>query len=183
VAFRSQIMTLWSDVRRAGVASVSLEDAGNTEDLASQVLAMLYAEHSRPLLRLAALLVQDITVAERIVQDAFAAMCGERHRIRDPEAAAAFLLRAVIRGTRSAANRRPAGDAAGDCLGYGAVIDALRTLKSSQREALVLRYYASLSDEQAAAAMGVRLGELKAHVADGMAILRAILERESLTRE
>jgi DNA-directed RNA polymerase specialized sigma24 family protein len=178
-------MASLSDVRRAGVAFALSGEAENAEDPAHQVLAALYAEHSRPLLRIAVLLVSDIAIAETIVQDAFAAIYGERRRLGDTEAAVAFLLRAVIRGARSAASRKSPGGTVGDSAGYGTVIDALRTLKPSQREALVLRYYASLPDKQAAAAMGVRLGELKAHVAGGMDILRVILQRqpESLTRE
>lgn len=185
MAYRSQIMILLSDAWHAGAASAPSEEAENAEDPAHQVLAALYAEHSRLLLRIAVLLVFDIVTAEAIVQDAFAAISGERRRLGDTEAAAAFLLRAVIRGTRSADNRKAPGGTAGDSAEYSAVIDALRTLKSAQREALVLRYYASLPDKQAAAAMGVRLGELKAHVAGGMDILRVILQRqpESLTQE
>jgi DNA-directed RNA polymerase specialized sigma24 family protein len=185
VTYRSQIMTMLSDARHVGAASTLPEETEDAEDPVRRALAALYAEHSRPLLRLAVLLVSDIMTAETIVQDAFAAISGERRRLRDTEAAAAFLLRAVVRGTRSAANRKAPGGTVGDSAEYDAVIDALRTPKSAQREALVLRYYASLSEEQAAAAMGVRLGELKAHVAGGMNILRMILRRqpESLARE
>jgi DNA-directed RNA polymerase specialized sigma24 family protein len=179
-------MTLWSDARRAGAAPTDdTGEAAESGDAADKELSALYAEHSRLLLRLAVLLVPDIAVAEEIVQDAFAAVCAERHRVRDTRAAAAFLLRAVIRGTRSAANRKISGNSGGNGAipGEGAVIDALRTLKSSQREALVLRYYASLSEEQAATAMNVRLAELKAYVASGMNVLRAVLQQESLARE
>jgi DNA-directed RNA polymerase specialized sigma24 family protein len=186
VAFRSQAMTMWSDVRRAGaVPADDTGDAGESSDTEDRQLSALYAEHSRLLLRLAVLLVSDITVAEEIVHDAFATMCSEQKRLRDTGAVTAFLLRAVIRGTRSAANRKTPGDSGGYGTGpgYGPVLNALRTLKSSQREALVLRYYASLPEEQAAAAMNVRLAELKAHVAGGMGVLSAILERESLARE
>jgi DNA-directed RNA polymerase specialized sigma24 family protein len=183
--YRSQIMTLLSDARHTGAAAAPSEETEDAEDPAGQALAVLYAEHSRPLLRLAVLLVSDIVTAETIVQDAFTAISGERRRLGDTEAAATFLLRAVVRGTRSAANRKAPGGTVGDSVEHGAVIDALRTLKSAQREALVLRYYASLSEEQAAAAMGVRLGELKAHIAGGMGVLRVILQRqpESLARE
>lgn len=185
MAYRSQIMTMLSDARHAGVASTPSEQTEDAEDPAHQILAALYAEHSRPLLRIAVLLGSDIVTAETIVQDAFTAICGERRRLGDIQAAAAFLLRAVVRGTRSADNQKAPGGTAGDSAEYSAVIDALRTLKSAQREALVLRYYASLSDKQAAAAMGVRLGELKAHVAGGMDVLRVVLQRqpESLVRE
>jgi hypothetical protein len=40
-----------------------------------------------------------------------------------------------------------------------------------------------LSEEQAATAMNVRLAELKAYVASGMNVLRAVLQQESLARE
>jgi DNA-directed RNA polymerase specialized sigma24 family protein len=178
-------MTLWWDVRRAGAAPTDdTGDAGESSDTEDQQLSGLYAEHSRLLLRLAVLLVPDIAMAEEIVHDAFAAMCAERKRLRDTGAATAFLLRAVICGTRSATIRKTPGDRGyGTGPDDGSVLDALRTLKSSQREALVLRYYASLPEEQAAAAMNVRLAELKAHVASGMDVLRAILERESLARD
>lgn len=68
----------------------------------------------------------------------------------------------------TAAAQKLAGDNA-------AVIRAVRALPGDQREALVLRYYGQLSDEQAAAAMGVRPTVLRANVACGMAALRAIL--------
>jgi DNA-directed RNA polymerase specialized sigma24 family protein len=185
VTYRSQIMTMLSDARRAGAEAAPPEEAEDTEDPASQALVALYAEYSRPLLRLAVLLVSDIVTAETIVQDAFTAISGERRRLGDTEVAAAFLLRAVVRRTRLAANRKAPGGTVGDSAEHGTVIDALRALKSAQREALVLRYYASLSEEQAAAAMGVRLGELKAHIAGGMDALRVVLQRqpESLARE
>ncbi|HEX8009060.1 MAG TPA: sigma factor-like helix-turn-helix DNA-binding protein [Trebonia sp.] len=182
--YRSRIMTMLLDARHAGIAFAPSGETEDAEDPADQALAALYAENSRPLLRLATLLVSDIMTAETIVQEAFTAICRERRQLGDTEIAVAFLLRAVIRGARLAANRKPPGGRAGDSAEYGAVIDVLRTLKPAQREALVLRYYASLSEEQAAAAMGVRLSELKAHVAGGMDILRVVLQRqqESLSR-
>jgi DNA-directed RNA polymerase specialized sigma24 family protein len=169
-------MTLFSDARRAGVASAPSGEAEN--DPAHQILVARYAEHSRALLRIAVLLVFDIAIAETIVQDAFAAICGEWRRLGDTEAAAAFLLHAVVRRTRSAANRKALDGMIGYPAEYSAVIEALRTLKTPQREALVLRYYASLPEKQAAAAMGVRRGELKAHAAAGMDVLRVILQRQ-----
>jgi DNA-directed RNA polymerase specialized sigma24 family protein len=182
---RSQAMTLWSDVWRAGAAPADdTGDAGESSDTEDRQLSALYAEYSRLLLRLAALLVPDIAVAEEIVQDAFAAMYAERRRLSSTRTAA-FLLHAVIRGTRSEATRKTGTvrNSAGNDTEPRTVIDALRGLKPSQREALVLRYYASLSEKQAAAAMNVRLPELKAHVASGMDVLRAVLEQDGLARE
>jgi RNA polymerase sigma factor (sigma-70 family) len=60
-----------------------------------------------------------------------------------------------------------------------AVIAALRTLPPRQREALVLKYYADLSDAQIATAMGISKGAVKSHTVRGVAALRAVLEMET----
>ena len=58
------------------------------------------------------------------------------------------------------------------------VVAALRKLPDRQREAIVLRYYADLSQAEIAAAMGISRGAVKAHTARGMAALRAAMEQE-----
>ena len=92
MTYRSQIMAMLSDARHAGIASAPSEETEDAEDPARQALAALYAEHSRLLLRLAVLLVSDIVTAEMIMQDAFTAICRERRKLGDTEAAVAFLL-------------------------------------------------------------------------------------------
>ena len=52
---------------------------------------------------------------------------------------------------------------------------ALRALPSRQREVMVLRYYADLSEAQIAAAMGISKGAVKAHAARAKDALRAVL--------
>ena len=59
-----------------------------------------------------------------------------------------------------------------------AVVAALRNLPDRQREAIVLRYYADLSEAEIASAMGISRGAVKSHTARGMAALRAALEQE-----
>jgi RNA polymerase sigma factor (sigma-70 family) len=59
-----------------------------------------------------------------------------------------------------------------------AVVAALRHLPDRQREAIVLRYYADLSEAQIATAMGISRGAVKSHTARGMSALRAALEQE-----
>lgn len=160
VAFRS-------DRRPSGrrLASRALSGPGGDE------LARLYAQHSRPLLQLAALLVPDLQAAREIVYEAFAAFDCGRSRPRRSDDAFMLLLRTVVRRARGSVASAPApGTLAGS-----AVLGALHALPRPQREALVLRYYGQLSDEQAATAMGVRPGELRANVARGMAALRAAL--------
>jgi RNA polymerase sigma factor (sigma-70 family) len=58
-----------------------------------------------------------------------------------------------------------------------AVIRALRGLPDRQRQALVLRYYADLSEAQIAEMMGISKGAVKSHTARGMSSLRVVLEQ------
>ncbi len=60
-----------------------------------------------------------------------------------------------------------------------AVVAALQRLTARQREAIVLRYYADLSEAEIADAMGISRGAVKSHTARGMAALRTALERHS----
>jgi RNA polymerase sigma factor (sigma-70 family) len=57
------------------------------------------------------------------------------------------------------------------------VVDALHLLPRRQREALVLRYYADLSEAEIAEAMKISKGAVKSHTSRGMAALRANLEQ------
>jgi RNA polymerase sigma-70 factor (sigma-E family) len=160
---------------------------------ADPAVAGLYDLHYRALVRLAALLVRDTPTAEEVVHDSFAAMRDSWDRLRDPEDALAYLRQAVVNRSRSVLRHRavternlpqvppdiPGGeDAAMVLLERSAVIAALRGLPGRQREAIVLRYYADLSEAEIAAAMGISRGAVKSHTARGMAVLRAVLEHE-----
>jgi len=153
----------------------------------------LYTLHYRTLVRLAALLVRDMPTAEEVVQDAFVAMHDAWHRLRDAENALAYLRQAVVNRSRSVLRHRTVVDknlqkappdmpsaehGAMALLERSAVIAALRTLPDRQREAIVLRYYADLSEAQIAATMRISRGAVKSHTARGMTALRSALERE-----
>ena len=56
-----------------------------------------------------------------------------------------------------------------------AVIAALRSLPARQREALVLKFYLELSEEEVAAAMKISSGAVKSHTFRGKAALRTVL--------
>ena len=64
-----------------------------------------------------------------------------------------------------------------DLLTQAAVVTAVRRLPARQREAIVLRYYADLSEAQMAEAMGVSRGAVKSHLSRGVAALRLTLGR------
>jgi DNA-directed RNA polymerase specialized sigma24 family protein len=56
---------------------------------------------------------------------------------------------------------------------------ALAGLPERQREAIVLRYYAGLSEGEIAAAMAISRGAVASHTARGLSVLRAALEQAS----
>jgi hypothetical protein len=62
--------------------------------------------HYRALVRLAAVLVRDARTAEEVVQDSFAAMHGGWQRLRDGDAALAYLRQAVVNRSRSVLRHR-----------------------------------------------------------------------------
>lgn len=159
---------------------------------AHRVVTELYLGEYKSLVRLAVLLVHDVQTAEEVVQDAFEAMHTAWRRLRDSEKALSYLRQAVVNRSRSILRHRtvvdknapkPAPDepsaeqAAMALIERSAVIDALRTLPERQREAIVLRYYADLSEADIAATMGISRGAVKSHTARAMAALKSILEQ------
>jgi RNA polymerase sigma-70 factor (sigma-E family) len=170
------------------VASSATADTGWSADRA---VLELYTAHYRPLVRLAAMLVRDIPTAEEVVQDALIAVHDGWQRLRDADKALAYLRQAVVYRSRSVLRHRvavgpslPKGPpdrpgAAHDAfalLERNPTVAALRDLPDRQHEAIVLRYYADLSEEEVAAAMGISRGAVKSHTARGMSALRAALE-------
>lgn len=159
---------------------------------ADAAVTHLFGAHYRSLVRLAALLLRDDSVAEEIVQDAYVALHGRWWRLRDPDKALAYLRATVVNRSRSAlrhrtvvdryvASYRPPPDApsaeagALGALEHATVVAALHSLPARQREALVLRYYADLSEAEIADVMGISRGAVKSHASRGMAALRAAL--------
>ncbi len=173
------------------VAPSATADMGWSADRA---VLELYYEHYRSLVRLAAMLVRDTPVAEEIVQDAFVAMHGAWPRLRDEQKALAYLRQSAVNRCRSVLrhqavvgpslqkgppDRPGAAHDALVALERDSVRATLRDLPDRQREAIVLRYYADLSEEEIAAAMGISRGAVRSHTSRGMSALRAALERDT----
>jgi RNA polymerase sigma-70 factor (sigma-E family) len=157
---------------------------------AERAVTMLYGTHYRTLVRLAAMLVGDIHTAEEVVQDSFIALHSAWRRLADSDRALAYLRRSVVNRCRSVLRHRVVVDkltpkATLDIPGLdqeqmtllerSALTSALRALPPRQREALVLRYYADLSETQIAAAMGISKGAVKSHTARAISSLRRAL--------
>jgi len=161
------------------------------ETTAEEAVTQLYTIHYRSLVRLAALLVRDEPTAEEIVQECFIAMHDGWDRLREEDKALSYLKQAVVNRSRSVLRHRsvvdrnapkpapdmPTAEQGAMLLERSAVIKALRELPDRQRQALVLRYYADLSEAQIAEMMGISKGAVKSHTARGMSSLRAILEQ------
>jgi RNA polymerase sigma-70 factor (sigma-E family) len=167
--------------------------AASTWD-ADRLVTEIYHGEYKSLVRLAVLLVHDVPTAEEVVQDAFEAMHTAWRRLREEEKALSYLRQAVVNRSRSVLRHRtvvdrnapkPAPDepsaehGALALIERSAVIAALRTLPDRQREAVVLRYYADLSEADIAATMGISRGAVKSHTARAMAALKSILELET----
>jgi RNA polymerase sigma-70 factor (sigma-E family) len=157
---------------------------------ADQAITAIYGTQYRSLVRLAAVLVGDVGIAEEVVQDSFVAMYGASSRLRDRDKALAYLRQRVMSRSRSALRQRMVAgwDAPDPEPGMpsaeqgaitrqerSAVISATRMLPPRQREALMLRFYLDLSERQAASAMGISPGAAKRHTARAMAALLSVL--------
>ncbi|MEO7131143.1 MAG: SigE family RNA polymerase sigma factor [Dermatophilaceae bacterium] len=182
-------------------------DDGPTRDTARELpsdpdeaIGVLYAGHWHRLVRLAWLLLRDQLAAEDAVQDAYVATHRNWASIRDTGRAVGYLQTAVVNACRSAqrhnivVDRQNARDAgAADVPGRASVdsaetqalsvterdsmIESLRTLPPRQREVLVLRYYADLSEAQIAHTLDISPGSVKAHAHRGLTSLRKTMEQ------
>lgn len=161
-------------------------DRGRAGELARHV----YAAHRLALVRLAVLLVDETAAAEDVVQDAFAAFVARAPRVRDEQAALAYLRTSVVNGARSALRRRRtargytppqqvAPDGPDDLAVLGEehreVLAALATLPQRRREVVVLRYWSGLTEAEIAEALGISRGAVKSTASRALAQLEVAL--------
>jgi RNA polymerase sigma-70 factor (sigma-E family) len=176
----------------AGPGSAPAEPAQGAADAGFAIAAMYDSEY-RSLVRMSAMLLGDVGSAEEVVQDSFIAVHAAWRGLRDLDKGVHYLRRAVMNRSRSVLRHRAVVDkhmpapepdmpsaeqTAIARLQRSAVVTALRSLPARQREALVLRFYLDLSEEQVAAAMQISQGAVKSHTARGKAALRSLLEPE-----
>jgi RNA polymerase sigma-70 factor (sigma-E family) len=169
-------------------APPDLPDLRDTGDAWPAVTA-LYETHALGLIRLAVVMLGDRPAAEDVVQEAFCGLYRRWHALSDTEKALSYVRSSVINGCRSLLRRRPrqvgldplwlpaesAESAA--LLGeeHRQVLVAIRRLPSRQREALVLRYYLDLDEEEIAGWMRISRGTVKSTTSRGLAALGRML--------
>ncbi|HEY0166310.1 MAG TPA: sigma-70 family RNA polymerase sigma factor [Jatrophihabitans sp.] len=156
----------------------------------------LYRTQWWPMIRLAQGLVDDVSSAEDVVQDAFAGLYRSSGGLAEPGAAVRYLRVSVVNGARSALRRRRTartwlGQVRQDEHAPSADEPALRTaeqetarralaaLPSRQREVLTLRFLADLSDSEIADVTGMSAGNVRSAASRGLATLRTTFGGQS----
>jgi RNA polymerase sigma-70 factor (ECF subfamily) len=134
-------------------------------------------------LRLAQRITGDRTSAEDVAAEAFARAFAHWDRVGSLAYREAWVLKVasnlaidLVRRRRPALpSARPERDPAGQVALRLTLVQAVRSLPRAQREALVLRYLADLSEAEVAAALGVSDGTVKSHVHRAREALRSRL--------
>lgn len=160
----------------------------NSVDVA---LTDIYVAQYPRLIQIATTLLDDTDAAEEVAQDAYIRVWCGWDRVRDPQAAAAYLRTTVLNITRSRMRRRvvaakhppeappnvpSAEDIVIDRLECDRVVVALRALPRRQQECLALRYYANLSELQIATMLGISVGAVKSHSSRGTRAMQRRLQ-------
>lgn len=149
-------------------------------------LGELYVRHAPGAIRLAYLLTGERALAEDLVQEAFTRLAARFLDLRGPDAFEAYLRKTVVNLARSHFRHRRVErnylDRVGrlpEVVAYQPDVDqkealreALLRLNERQRTAIVLRFYADLSEAQTAKVLGCRIGTVKSLVSRGMSRLR-----------
>ena len=152
----------------------------------------LYLRHAPEAVRLAFLLTRDGATAEDIAQEAFVRVAGRFHHMRSPGAFDAYLRRTVVnlcmshhrrqRMAREYAHRAASGPGLTepsvglpDIETRDEVRAALALLPIRQHAAVVLRFYADLSEQQVADALGCSVTAARSLVFRAMGALRTTI--------
>jgi RNA polymerase sigma-70 factor (sigma-E family) len=155
----------------------------------SAKLDELYQRHAGAAVRLAYLLLQDRSVAEDIVQDAFVRVAGRLIHLRDLGAFDAYLRRTVVnlshsyvrrkmleraflRREMATAERATARWPTSSFEDRELLWRALGRLPERQRAAIVLRFYEDLPEAQVAELLRCSPGTVKSRVSRGLEALR-----------
>jgi RNA polymerase sigma-70 factor (sigma-E family) len=156
----------------------------------------LYQAHAVGLIRLAIVMLGDRAAAEDVVQDAFLGLYRHWDRLAAPGNALTYVRSAVLNRCRNALRQRgqrerhdrldpgPTASESAEAVAligqeHQQVLAAIRALPDRQREALVLRFYLDLSEEETARAMGVSRGTVKSATSRAVAALGRKLKEGS----
>ena len=159
---------------------------------ARQAVTALYQAHALGLIRLAVVMLGDKAAAEDVVREAFCGLYRRWNQLSDTDKALSYVRSSVINGCRSALRKRrlplrlrwePAGESAESAVliseEHQEVLAAMRRLPVRQREAVVLRFYLDLGEEEIAASMRVTRGTVKSTTSRALAALGRMLGEQT----
>ena len=173
-----------SDDPSLGCAEPLTQSAGQPVAITACSLAEAYRLYHDDLVRQAYLLVGSAEEAADLVQDVFVRCHRHWAKVKEP---APYLRRAVVNAAQSyhrrnfVRRRRSDGDpraaaiqvfVAGDELH-----DVLAALDYRQRAAIVLRFYADLSEKEIAATLGCRPGTVGSLIHRGLEQLKKVIDQ------
>jgi RNA polymerase sigma factor (sigma-70 family) len=155
----------------------------------------LFRRHYTAVLRLAVVMLGSREAAEDAVQDAFVALHRHQRKLRDPDAAEAYLRSCVLNRCRSFVRRQISQRAPKPLMIVRAhhespeetavsrhevdsLVTGMRTLARRQREVLACRYVLELSVAETAQLLSISEGAVKSHAHRG---LRALQQRIEVT--
>jgi RNA polymerase sigma factor (sigma-70 family) len=177
-------------------AIASANESETVTERTQRLVIDLFRTEGRSLVRLARLFVDDRDAAEDIVQEAFLRLARSATRIQDESKAPAYLRSIVLnlardhnrRGLVSLRHHATAGhevdvgplveDELVRDQQHRAVLDAVRSLPTRQRDCVTLRYFEELGIDAIAAVLRVSPNSVKTHLRRGMAALGQALEAE-----
>jgi RNA polymerase sigma factor (sigma-70 family) len=132
-----------------------------------------------------------------VVQEAFLGLYRHWRELDDPARSLPYLRTTVLNGCRSALRRETRRDRRERAHGWAgpdwntaeyrvllaeehrATLAAIRRLPDRQREALVLRFYLELSEDETARSMGISKGTVKSATSRAVAALGRLLQEDS----
>jgi RNA polymerase sigma-70 factor (sigma-E family) len=160
-----------------------------------RLLLELYLARYGRFVTLATALCGSSAAAEDVVQETYVRLFARPRRLRDPEAAEAYLRTVVVNLSRRHHRHKGAGEVSvvPDLLDARAredndpatgvqrrhdLVVALGRLPRRQREVVSLRYLLDLTEQQTAQALGITVGTVKSTTSRGLAALAARLETD-----
>jgi RNA polymerase sigma factor (sigma-70 family) len=156
----------------------------DSEKIATDVFADFYRQHYPGAVRLAWLLTHDNSMTEDVVQDAFIRLQPRFDEVLDRPA---YLRACVVNGCRDRARGEKRSASRIRLLAVtervasndrpSELLDAVATLPYNQRAAVVLRYWADLSEGDIAHVLDIRPGTVRTLIARALSALRKDLPR------
>ncbi len=159
-----------------------------------ELVDVLFRRHYHSLLRLAMVMVGDREAAEDAVQEAFVSLHRNWRKLKDPDAAEAYVRSAVLNRCRSWVRRQAVQrakkpllvvraepevgpeDTAVEHEQVGFLVAAMRKLARRQREVLACRYVLELSVAETAVLLDISEGSVKVHTHRGLQALQQRME-------